>query len=108
METQLNEIKRMQQLAGLLKENSNFDDDFDVDQDWSELEFLGTEEDHQGIWLMFVDPEDEYAEEEGYSFAIPKSQIEKVLNGDQNGVNDGSNMYHSMSKEVAQQLLSQI
>jgi hypothetical protein len=94
----------MQQLVDVLKEDSNFD----IDQDWSKLEFLGTKKDHQGIWLMFLDPEDEYAEEEEYSFAIPKSQIEKVLNDDQDGVNDGSNIYHSMNKEVAQHLLSQI
>jgi len=93
----------MQQLVDVLKEDSNFD----IDQDWSKLEFLGTKEDHQGTWLMFLDPEDEYAEEE-YSFAIPKSQIEKVLNDDQDGVNDSSNIYHSMNKEVAQHLLSQI
>jgi hypothetical protein len=93
----------MQQLVDVLKEDSNFD----IDQDWSKLEFLGTKEDYQGTWLMFLDPEDEYVEEE-YSFAIPKSQIEKVLNDDQDGVNDGSNIYHSMNKEVAQYLLSQI
>jgi len=93
----------MQQLVDVLKKDSNFD----IDQDWSKLEFLGTKEDHQGTWLIFLDPEDEYVEEE-YSFTIPKSQIEKVLNDDQDGVNDGSNIYHSMNKEVAQYLLSQI
>ena len=117
MKTQINEIKRMQQLAGLLKENENIgfnsedneeDDDWDVNQDWNKLKLIGTEEDHQGTWVIFLDPEDPYAEEEGYSFAVEKRQIEQVKNGEKNGIEDGSSVSHYMSKQDAENILSKI
>jgi hypothetical protein len=167
MKKQLNEIKRLQQLAGVIKESQfnggttsytqwkpalvsfiqsnltddigeldmlndvlreiiadneqeladpnnqnylseNIEDEYDNNLDWNKLKLLGTEKDFQGTWVIFLDPEDPYAEEEGYSFAVTKRQIEQVKNGEQNGVEDGSNISYYMSKQDAENILSKI
>jgi hypothetical protein len=111
------ELKRMQQLAGILKESQINEDDFedendpgsfDINQDWSKIKILGLETDHQGEWVIFADPEDPYLDEEGYSFAIQKREIDQVVNGEKIGVEDGSSISHYMTSQDAKKILSQI
>lgn len=109
------EFLRMQKLAGIINENvDNEDEDdndpnsFDVNQDWNTLNILGTETDHQGTWVVFADPEDPYLDEEGYSFAIEKRQIDQVANGEKVGVEDGSSISHYMTSQDAKNILSKI
>ena len=117
------EFRRMQELAGILKESQineddfndedDFDDEndpesFDVNQDWNNLKVLGTHTDHQGTWIDFADPEDPYLDEEGYSFAVKKSQIDQVANGEKIGVEDGSSISHYMTSQDAKNILSKI
>ena len=110
---------RMQMLAGIITEgqyvaklNENEDDNdpdsFDIDQDWNSLKVLGSETDHQGEWVMFADPKDPYLNEEGYSFAVEKRQIDQVANGEKIGVEDGSSISHYMTSQDAKNILSQI
>ena len=110
---------RMQMLAGIITEgqyvaklNENEDDNdpdsFDIDQDWNSLKVLGSETDHQGEWVMFADPKDPYLNEEGYSFAVEKRQIDQVANGEKIGVEDGSSVSHYMTSQDAKNILSQI
>jgi len=115
MKKQLNEeFTRMQKLAGLINENiDNEDDDndpnsFDVNQDWNTLNILKTETDHQGTWVVFADPEDPYLDEEGYSFAIMKKDIDQVANGERVGVEDGSSISHYMTSQDAKNILDKI
>jgi hypothetical protein len=113
------ETLRMQMLAGIITEgqyvaklNENEDDNdpdsFDIDQDWNSLKVLGSETDHQGEWVMFADPKDPYLNEEGYSFAVEKRQIDQVANGEKIGVEDGSSVSHYMTSQDAKNILSQI
>jgi hypothetical protein len=118
MEKPLNEeFRRMQELAGILKESQINEDDFedendpesfDVNQDWNNLEVLGTRTDHQGTWIEFADPEDPYLDEEGYSFAVEKRQIDQVAKGERIGVEDGSSISHYMTSKDAKNILSKI
>jgi hypothetical protein len=102
------EFKRMQKLAGVLnEEEDNTPDSFDVNLDWDKIKVLGTETDHQGEWVMFADPEDEYVEEEGFSFAVPKQDINQVANGEKIGVEDGSSISYYMTSQDAKKILSQ-
>ena len=103
IESNLDESKKT-----LSEDDEEEDDDWDVNQDWNKIKLLGTKKDHQGTWVVFLDPEDPYAEEEGYSFAIEKRQIEPVKNGEKNGVEDGSSVSHYMSKQDAKNILSKI
>jgi hypothetical protein len=89
-------------------EDENDSDSFDINQDWSKIKILGLETDHQGEWVMFADPEDPYLDEEGYSFAIEKRQIDQVANGEKIGVEDGSSISHYMTSQDAKNILSQI
>jgi predicted lipid-binding transport protein (Tim44 family) len=89
-------------------EDENDSDSFDINQDWSKIKILGLETDHQGEWVMFADPEDPYLDEEGYSFAIEKRQIDQVANGEKIGVEDGSSISHYMTSQDAKKILSQI
>jgi len=110
---------RMQMLAGIITEgqykamlNEDEDDNdpssFDINQDWDSLKVLGSETDHQGEWVIFADPEDPYLDEEGYSFAVEKRQIDQVANGEKIGVEDGSSVSHYMTSQDAKNILSQI
>jgi hypothetical protein len=89
-------------------EDENDSDSFDINQDWSKIKILGLETDHQGEWVMFADPEDPYLDEEEYSFAIEKRQIDQVANGEKIGVEDGSSISHYMTSQDAKKILSQI
>ena len=86
----------------------NNPESFDVNQDWNDLKIVGIHTDHQGIWIDFVDPEDPYLGEEGYSFAIEKRQIDQVANGEKIGVEDGSNVSHYMTSQDAKNILSKL
>jgi len=112
---------RMQMLAGIITEgqykvklNEDEDEDdndpnsFDINQDWNSLKVLGSETDHQGEWVIFADPKDPYLDEEGYSFAVEKRQIDQVANGEKIGVEDGSSVSHYMTSQDAKNILSQI
>lgn len=110
---------RMQMLAGIitegqykemLNEEEDYDDpsSFDINQDWSSLDVLGSKTDRQGEWVIFADPEDPYLDEEGYSFAVEKRQIDQVANGEKIGVEDGSSISHYMTPQDAKSILSQI
>jgi hypothetical protein len=110
---------RMQMLAGIITEgqykekvgegeDDNDPSSFDVNQDWNSLNILGSETDHQGEWVIFADPEDPYLDEEGYSFAVEKRQIDQVANGEKIGVEDGSSISHYMTSQDAKNILSQI
>jgi hypothetical protein len=110
---------RMQMLAGIITEgqykekvgegeDDNDPSSFDVNQDWNSLNILGSETDHQGEWVIFADPEDPYLDEEGYSFAVEKRQIDQVENGEKIGVEDGSSISHYMTSQDAKNILSQI
>ena len=110
---------RMQMLAGIITEsqyksmlNEEEDDNdpssFDINQDWSSLDILGSKTDHQGEWVIFADPEDPYLDVEGYSFAVEKRQIDQVANGEKIGVEDGSSISHYMTSQDAKNILSQI
>ena len=56
----------------------------------------------------FLDPEDETAEEDGFSIAVRKDGIEDVASGENNYVLDGDNHATNMSQEEAQSILNQI
>ena len=107
-ESQLNEVSHPKEKK--LVENKDDDDPstFDVNQDWTKLKILGTETDHQGEWVIFADPEDPYLDEEGYSFAIEKRQIDQVANGKKIGVEDGSSISHYMTSQDAKNILNNI
>jgi hypothetical protein len=92
----------------LNEDEENDLDSFDINQDWNKIKILGLETDHQGEWVMFADPEDPYLDEEGYSFAIEKRQIDQVANGEKIGVEDGSSISHYMTSQDAKKILSQI
>jgi hypothetical protein len=92
----------------VLKEDENDPGSFDINQDWSKIKILGLETDHQGEWVIFADPEDPYLDEEGYSFAIQKREIDQVVNGEKIGVEDGSSISHYMTSQDAKKILSQI
>jgi hypothetical protein len=102
------------ELDDIFTDNLNENDDdsspesFDVNQDWNNLEILGTHTDHQGTWVDFADPEDPYLDEEGYSFAIEKRQINQVANGEKIGVEDGSSISHYMTSQDAKNILSKL
>jgi len=81
---------------------------FDVNQDWNNLTILGIKNDHQGTWVTFADPEDPYLDEEDYSFAIMKKQIDQVATGKRIGVEDGSGVSHYMTSKDAKNILSKI
>jgi hypothetical protein len=106
--SQLDDLDIEESKKTLSENDEEEDDDWDVNQDWNKIKLLGTKKDHQGTWVVFLDPEDPYAEEEGYSFAIEKRQIEQVKNGEKNGVEDGSSISHYMSKQDAKNILSKI
>jgi len=90
----------------LLKEEE--DNNFDYTTDWSKMELLRTEEGPEGTWCLFLDPEDETAEEDSFSFAVRKSYIEDVASGENNYVLDGDNQSTNMSQEEAQSILNKI
>ena len=71
-------------------------------------ETVRTEEGPEGTWCLFLDPEDPYAEEDGFSFAVRKRDIEDAASGENNYVLDGDNQTTNMSKEEAQSILNQI
>ena len=104
---------KMTRNSKLLSEN-NFDDDedelddIDYNTDWSKTKLISTEEGPEGTWCFFLDPEDETAEEDGFSIAVEKDDIEEVANGTKNYVLDGDNHATNMSKEEAQYILSQL
>jgi hypothetical protein len=103
------EAQRMQKLAGILKENEEeTDNDFDSTPDWNNIKILGTETDHQGIWVIFADPEDPYLEEEGWSFAVQKKEIDQAVKGERNSVNDGDNNSLGITSQDAKNILSKI
>jgi hypothetical protein len=90
----------------MLKEDE--DNNVDYTTDWSKMELLRTEEGPEGTWCLFLDPEDETAEEDGFSFAVRKSYIEDVASGENNYVLDGDNQSTNMSQEEAQSILNKI
>ena len=102
---------KMTRNSKLLSEN-DFDedelDDIDYNTDWSKTKLISTEEGPEGTWCLFLDPEDETAEEDGFSIAVEKNDIEEVANGEKNYVLDGDNHATNMSKEEAQYILSQL
>ena len=97
---------KMTRNSRLLKED--FDDDVDYTTDWSKTKLISTEEGPEGTWCLFLDPEDETAEEDGFSIAVRKDGIEDVASGENNYVLDGDNHATNMSKEEAQYILSQL
>lgn len=113
---------KMQKIAGVITEaeynkkkslieNEDEDNDpnsFDVNNDWNKIKVLGVENDHQGTWIVFADPEDPYLKEEEYSFAIMKKYIDQVANGERIGVEDGSNISHYMTVQDAKNVLSNL
>jgi len=103
------QIRRMQKLAGIIPlYEDNHQESFDVNQDWNTLNVLGTETDHQGTWVLFADPKDLSLDDEGYSFAIEKNQIDQVANGKKVGVEDGSGISHNMTSQDAKNILSKL
>ena len=116
------EFLKMKKIAGVITEaeynkekslieNEDEDNDpnsFDVNNDWNKIKVLGVENDHQGTWIVFADPEDPYLEEEEYSFAIMKKYIDQVANGERIGVEDGSNISHYMTVQDAKNVLSNL
>lgn len=90
----------------LLKED--FEENFDYTTDWSKTKLIRTGEGPEGTWCVFLDPEDETAEEDGFSIAVRKDGIEDVASGENNYVIDGDNHTTNMSKEEAQSILNQI
>jgi hypothetical protein len=104
MKTQLNEIKRMQQLAGLLKENEIMDDDpvnDYSDVNWGEVSLSSPLQDEHGItWVEMTD-------DKGSSYLDVRSII-AAAKGEYNHVSDGDNQTYSITSEEAKNLLSRI
>jgi len=100
------DMKKFLAEGKLLKED--FDDVIDYNTDWSKTKLIRTEEGPEGTWCLFLDPEDETAEEDGFSIAVRKDGIEDVASGENNYVLDGDNHATNMSQEEAQSILNQI
>lgn len=102
MKTQLNEIKRMQQLAGLINENEIMDDDNDYsDVNWNEVSLSSPEQDEHGItWVEMTD-------DKGSVYLDVRSII-SAAKGEYNNVSDGDNQTYSITSEEAKNLLSRI
>jgi hypothetical protein len=102
MKTQLNELKRMQQLAGLINENEIMDDDNDYsDVNWNEVSLSSPEQDEHGItWVEMTD-------DKGSVYLNVRSII-SAAKGEYNHVSDGDNQTYSITSEEAKNLLNRI
>jgi hypothetical protein len=98
MKQQLNEIKRMQQLAGLIKENNNSTDYPNID--WASVKVGSPETEWDGkTWINISDENgDFYIEMDGLKGAATANKQTYVM--------DGDNQTYSISPEEAKMIFS--
>ena len=98
---------RFQFLAGVINENEFkqlSESDFNID--WNQQQIVSVGEDGGETWIDFKDPE--LNSNEDFDFAIPKSDFEAVISGQNDNVYDGDNQSYSITPEAAKMILSKI
>ena len=103
MKQPINEIRRMQELAGLIKENEMINNDTDFpNMNWKAISISAPEQDENGMtWVEMTD-------EKGDSSFLDLKSIQVAANGKENFVIDGDNQTYSITPEEAKSLLSKM
>ena len=84
------------------------EEEFDYITNWDNVELVRTEEGSEGTWCLFLGPEGPFSDDEDWNFAVLKSEIQDVANGEQDYVLDGDNESTNMSRYQAQRILKKL